>query len=91
MFGSFAQFGTVRAASDYRATSDAPPRRNFARRRQRHNAITISAITSAKAVALLQNLPPGRSMVRDHSDGASPGRGKRNATTLSPIVVPASE
>jgi hypothetical protein len=30
-------------------------------------------------------------MVRDHSEGLSPARGKRNATTLSPIVVPDSE
>ena len=30
-------------------------------------------------------------MVRDHSEGASPGRASRKATTLSPIEVPASE
>jgi hypothetical protein len=30
-------------------------------------------------------------MVRDHSEGDSPGRASRNATTLSPIVVPDSE
>jgi hypothetical protein len=30
-------------------------------------------------------------MLRDHSEGVSPGRASRNATTLSPIVVPASE
>ena len=31
------------------------------------------------------------SMVRDHNEGDSPGRARRNATTLSPIVVPDSE
>jgi hypothetical protein len=30
-------------------------------------------------------------MVRDHSDGDSPARARRNATTLSPIELPASE
>ena len=34
--------------------------------------------------------PPGRSTVRDQSEGASLPRGRRKATTLSPIEVPAS-
>jgi hypothetical protein len=49
---------------------------------------TSSATMAPAAIALLMNLPPGRSMVRDHSDGDSPDRGRRNATTLSPMVVP---
>ena len=60
-------------------------------RRQRHTSITISTITNPVAIAPLMNRPPGRSMVRDHSEGASPGRASRNATTLSPMVVPDSE
>ena len=65
--------------------------RSVARRRQRHTATAINASTRTHAIALLRNRPPGRSMVRDHSEGASPARARRNATTLSPIVVPASE
>src|SRR4051794_14715217 len=61
------------------------------RRRQRHTSIAISSTTNPATIAPLINRPPGRSMVRDHSEGASPGRARRNATTLSPTVVPASE
>jgi hypothetical protein len=45
----------------------------------------------ANGIALPKNRPPGRSMVRDHSEGASPERASRNATRLSPMVVPDSE
>ena len=60
-------------------------------RRQRHTSIAISNTITPTAIAPLMKRPPGRSMVRDHSDGASPGRARRNATTLSPMVVPDSE
>ena len=60
-------------------------------RRQRHTNIAITTTTSPTAIAPLMNRPPGRSMVRDRSEGASPGRASRNATTLSPMVVPDSE
>ena len=60
-------------------------------RRQRHSAIDNTTIVSVNAIALLKNRPPGRSMVRDQSEGASPGRARRKATMLSPIEVPASE
>ncbi len=60
-------------------------------RRQRQTNIAISTITNPTTIAPLMNRPPGRSMVRDRSEGASPGRASRNATTLSPIVVPDSE
>jgi len=60
-------------------------------RRQRHSKTTTSITTNTTPVAPLINRPPGRSMVRDHSEGDSPGRASRNATTLSPIVVPDSE
>ena len=60
-------------------------------RRQRQTNSAISSTVNPTAIAPLMNRPPGRSMVRDHSEGDSPGRASRNATTLSPIVVPDSE
>jgi len=41
--------------------------RSERRRRQRHTATSVNTIASARTIALLQNRPPGRSMVRDHS------------------------
>src|SRR5690242_6078775 len=60
-------------------------------RRQNQSAVTIKTASNNVAIARAKNRPPGRSMVRDHSEGASPARASRNATTLSPIVAPASE
>lgn len=68
-----------------------PAQCTFERRRQRHSATAITTPASANAIALAQNRPPGRSMLRDHREGASPCRAKRNATRLSPIEVPDSE
>ena len=61
------------------------------RRRQRQINMIVSSTATAAAIAPLVNRPPGRSMVRDRSEGASPSRARRNATTLSPMVVPDSE
>src|SRR5580704_15037813 len=60
-------------------------------RRQRHSAVASSASRNNAAIAPAKKRPPGRSMVRDRSDGASPSLARRKATTLSPIEVPASD
>ena len=61
------------------------------RRRQRHTNAAIAKTKNPTVIAPLMKRPPGRSIVRERSEGDSPGRARRNATTLSPIVVPDSE
>ena len=64
--------------------------------------ITAGGVRSLGPVALADRIAPAVASVssgarahlqarRDRSEGASFGRGRRNATTLSPMVVPDSE
>ena len=88
---------TGRGVLDFRMRGERQPRVRrvrhalILRRRQRHSSVAISTIASPAAIAPLMKRPPGRSIVRERNEGVSPGRARRNATTLSPIVVPDSE